>query len=163
MVAPTWFGPFKVMGLSPSLRSFARNLIRSPLVGEAVFDLLTTPDQLRGQYKSHVFIDDKMLTDDFVSSKRRITQRDGGRFAPASFVTGYLDPVEERSELLALAQSLNVPLMVIVGENSPKKTMAEIEALASLEGLTVERLKGSLAPHEESPDEVARVVLPFLD
>ena len=40
MVAPTWFGPFKVLGLSPSLRSFARNLIRSPLVGEAVFDLL---------------------------------------------------------------------------------------------------------------------------
>jgi ribosomal protein L30E len=52
--------------------------------------------------------------------------------------------------------------MVIIGEQAPPKSKAEMEALAELSGVQVKRLSGTLGLHEEFAVEVAEAVLPFL-
>lgn len=91
------------------------------------------------------------------------TQQSGARFAPAAFVTGALDVVhEERADFLKWFQLLPVPVMVVIGEQTPPKSRAEMDALAELPGVRSRILPGSLGLHEEYPAELAEVVLSFL-
>jgi pimeloyl-ACP methyl ester carboxylesterase len=55
-----------------------------------------------------------------------------------------------------------VPLMVIIGESSPPKSKADMEALAALPGVKSAIIPGSLGLHEEYPGVVLQEVLPFL-
>ncbi|MBC7969661.1 MAG: hypothetical protein H7Z11_05950 [Verrucomicrobia bacterium] len=86
----------------------------------------------------------------------------GHRFAPAAFVTGGLDPAATREDFLKSLQTLEIPLMVVIGEQSPLSSKAEMEALAALPNVWSKRLPGSLGLHEEYAAEVAELVLPFL-
>ncbi len=56
LVAPTWQGPLRVMGLPDRVRKGVKNLVRSPLLGPALYYLNTTPSFLRLMYKHHVYI-----------------------------------------------------------------------------------------------------------
>src|SRR5918997_537001 len=94
-------------------------LARSPLLGEALYQLNTNPAFLRLMYERHVYTDETKLTPEFIDQKWQITQHPGARYAPAAFVTGALDPVQERSDFLAYFQPLPVPVMVIIGEQVP--------------------------------------------
>jgi hypothetical protein len=52
---------------------------------------------------------------------------------------------------------------VVYGRDTPARSSADIEALASLPAVRSSCLsKGKLALHEEFPDEVAPVIEPFL-
>ncbi|XHX77295.1 MAG: hypothetical protein RBJ76_23080 [Stenomitos frigidus ULC029] len=90
------------------------------------------------------------------------TQQPGVRFAPAAFVTGDLDPVTKREDFLKLFQTLTVPLLVVIGEQSPPSSKAEMEAVASLAYVQSQQLPGSLGLHEEYAAAVASLVLAFL-
>ncbi len=155
LVAPTWRGPLTTMGEHRQLYKILRNLVRTPLVGQALYKLNTTPSFLSLMYRRHVYADAAKVTPGFIQPKYHTTQQPGARFAPAAFVTGALDPVRDRSELLSWFQSVSMPLMVVVGEQSPAKSKAEMEALAELPGVEFRRLPGSLGLHEEYAAEVA--------
>ena len=114
-------------------------------------------------YGRHVYIDDAKLTPDFITHKREITQQPGARFAPVAFVTGNIDPVQERADFLAYFQPLPVPVMVIIGENVPSKSREEMDALTELPGVQTSVLPGSLGMHEEYADTVAEVIWDFLE
>ena len=43
LVAPTWRGPLPTMGASQSVAVAVRQLVRSPLIGQALYKLNTTP------------------------------------------------------------------------------------------------------------------------
>jgi len=163
LVAPTWRGPLMTMGEHRQLYGMLRNLVRTPLVGQALYKLNTTRSFLSLMYRRHVYADPAKVTPELIERKYQITQRPGARFAPAAFVTGALDPVKDRSELLNWFQPLPMPLMVVVGEHSPPKSKAEMEALAELPGVEIQRFSGSLGLHEEYAAEVAEVILPFLN
>ena len=82
---------------------------------------------------------------------------------PFRFVSGGLDRVESRAAFLDLARRSNVPILVIYGDETPPKSRAEMEALAELPQVQVKRLaKGKLSIHEEFPETVANVILPFV-
>jgi pimeloyl-ACP methyl ester carboxylesterase len=119
LVAPTWRGPLTAMGVNQQIKDLVRRLVRSPLLGQAVYKLNTTPSFLRLMYKRHVYTDAAKLTPEFISQKWQITQQPGARYAPAGFVTGNIDPVNERAEFLAYFQALTVPVLVLVGEQVP--------------------------------------------
>ena len=54
-------------------------------------------------------------------------------------------------------------MLVIIGEQTPSKSRAEMEQLADLPNVHLKRLPtGKLAIHEEFPDAVADAILPFL-
>lgn len=162
LVAPTWKGPLNVMGAPAGVRDGVRELVRSPLVGQALYSLNTAPAFLKFMYKQHVYADANHLTPEFMQQKYDITQQNGARYAPAAFVTGTLDPMANSEEFLEVGRSLTVPTKVIIGESSPARSRVEMEALAKLPGIKSDRLPGSLGLHEEYAKEVAAAILSFL-
>jgi pimeloyl-ACP methyl ester carboxylesterase len=162
LVAPTWRGPLPTMGVDRQLAGVFREIVRSPIVGQALYKLNTVPSFLSFMYRRHVYVDVAKLTPSFIKHKWQNTQQPGARFAPAAFVTGNLDAVHNQADFLTLAQNLSVPLMVVIGESSPSKSRADMDALAALSGVQTAVLPGSLGMHEEYPEAVAEVILPFL-
>lgn len=159
LTSPTWRGPLAVMGAPQAMRDGVRELVRSPGLGEVLYSLNTTPAFLRWMYERHVFVDPSVLTADFMAQKYAITQQANARYAPAAFVTGTLDPAASRQEYLGWAQSLAAPLMVVIGEQSPPASKAEMESLAALPGVETVRLPGSLGVHEEAGAAIATTIL----
>ncbi len=162
LVAPTWRGPLRVMGMNQQIAGTVRNAVRSPILGQVLYKLNTTPSFLRYMYQSHVYTDAAKLTPSFIQQKWQITQQPGARFAPAAFVTGNLDPVEHQANFLAWFQPLPAPVLVVIGEQSPRRSRAEMDALAALPGIQSRVLPGSLGLHEEYATKLAQAVLPFL-
>jgi len=162
LVAPTWRGPLAVMGAPAGVRSGLRELVRSPLIGQALYSINTQPAFLKWMYRRHVFVNEERLTPDYLAQRHRSTQQPGGRYAPAAFVTGWLDPVQTRAEFLALVDRLSIPIMVMVAEQAPPSSKAEMEAIAALPHVQTARLPGTLGMAEEYGEAIAAAMLPFL-
>ncbi|HHP7244255.1 MAG TPA: alpha/beta fold hydrolase [Elainellaceae cyanobacterium] len=161
LVAPTWKGPLRAMGAPIPVASGVRNLVRSPLVGQALYALNTHPAFLKWMYQRHVYVDRDKLTPDFIAIKHQITQQPGARFAPAAFVTGGLDPMSDREEWLKVGSSLTLPVQVIIPEQAPPKSKAEMEALAALPQIQEQRVPGTLGVYEEYAVDVGHIALAF--
>jgi pimeloyl-ACP methyl ester carboxylesterase len=163
LVAPTWRGPLPTMarGQKPWLK-VVRALIRTPIVGQFLYQLNTTPSFLAFMYRRHVYVDASKLTPDLLKQKRLLTQQPGARFGAAAFVTGGLDPYLDRSEAISDLQSLTIPVMIAIGENSPPKSKAEMLALAEVYHVISRNLPGTLGLHEEYARELAGAIVPFL-
>lgn len=162
LIAPTWQGPLRVMGLPDGVRNGVKNLVRSPLIGQILYYLNTTPAFLRFMYKRHVYVDETKLTPEFIARKHQITSKEGARYAPAAFVTGAIDPVTNRDEFLQLLDSVSMPVLIILAENAPPKSKAEMGAMAELEQLQTVRLGGTLGIYEEYPEAVTEAIQQFL-
>ncbi len=162
LVAPTWKGPLCAMGAPTPLRDTVRELVRSPGVGQFLYSLNTTPAFLKFMYRRHVFVDDSLLTPEFMQQKHQITQQPGARFAPAAFVTGTLDPMRDREEFLEVGRSLSIPTLEVIAGNAPPQSKAEMAALATLPNIQSVTLPGTLGIHEEHAVEVAEGIMVFL-
>lgn len=162
LVAPTWRAPLRVMGVPEGVARGIRQLVRVPILGQLLYQLNTTSSFLRFMYGRHVYVDRDRLTPEFIANKRQITQQPGARFAPAAFVTGAIDPVQNRSEFLAYFQSLTIPILVILAEQAPPSSKAEMEAIANLSGVHRISLPGTLGIHEECAANVAQAIQSFL-
>jgi pimeloyl-ACP methyl ester carboxylesterase len=163
LIAPTWQGPLRVMGLPDGIRNGVKNLVRSPIIGQTLYYFNTTPSFLRLMYKRHVYVDETKLTPEFIAQKHQITSKNGARYAPAAFVTGAIDPVTNREEFLNYLSSVFMPVLIILAENAPPKSKAEMEAMAELEQVQTVRLPGTLGIHEEFPEAVTEAMKKFLD
>ncbi len=162
LIAPTWQGPLRVMGLPDGVRNGVKNLVRSPVIGQGLYYLNTTPSFLRLMYKRHVYVDETKLTPEFIDRKHQITSKKGARYAPAAFVTGAIDPVTNREEFLQLLESVSIPVLIILAENAPPKSKAEMEVMAELDKVQTVRLEGTLGIYEECPEAVTEAIQNFL-
>ncbi|MEM7762355.1 MAG: alpha/beta hydrolase, partial [Cyanobacteria bacterium P01_A01_bin.40] len=147
------------------VRQSVNNLVRSPLLGQALYYLNTTPAFLRLMYQRHVYLDETKLTPEFIAQKHQITSKKGARYAPAAFVTGASDPVTNREDFLQLLASVSIPVFIVLAENAPPKSKAEIIAMTELNELNnVEtvKLSGTLGIHEEFPEAVTAAIQRFL-
>jgi pimeloyl-ACP methyl ester carboxylesterase len=162
LVAPTWRGPLPTMGAPRPLATAVRQLVRFPVVGQALYQANTTKGFLRLMYRRHVYADQSRLTPEFIAQKQQITRQPGARFAPAAFVTGGLDPVSDRQEFITLLQSCPVPVLVIVADQAPPYSKREMEAMTTIPDIQSLVLPGTLGMYEEYADKVAEAVLPFL-
>ena len=162
LIAPTWQGPLRVMGLPDGVRNGLKNLVWSPLVGQLLYYFNTTPSFLRFMYKRHVYVDEAKLTPEFIARKHQLTSKKCGRFAPAAFVTGAIDPVENRDDFLNLLSSVSIPKLVILAENAPPKSKAEMIAMSELERVQTVKLPGTLGMYEEYSEAVSEVIRKFL-
>lgn len=163
LAAPTWRGPLPTMSQKQSgWHGIVRELVRSPILGQFLYKLNTTPSFLSLMYRRHVYVDAAKVTPDFIQNKWQVTQKPGARYGSAAFVTGGLDTVKTRSEFTDKFQQLAVPVMVLIAENAPPKSKAEMEALAELPGVESQVIPGSLGMHEENAEALANVVKSFL-
>ncbi|MEM7727565.1 MAG: alpha/beta hydrolase [Cyanobacteria bacterium P01_A01_bin.45] len=163
LIAPTWRGPLPTMGANKSIAVMVKNLVRTPIIGQILYKLNTTPSFLSLMYRRHVYTDPEKLTPEFIDYKWHNTQKTGARFAPAAFVTGNLDAVDSRDEFLGLVRNLSIPLMVAIAQSSPPKSLAEMEAISALPNVESVKISGSLGMHEEYPQIIVDEILPFLN
>jgi pimeloyl-ACP methyl ester carboxylesterase len=163
LVAPTWRGPLPTMigGHKPWLKSM-RDLISTPAIGQFLYQLNTTPCFLKLMYRRHVYVDAAKLTPDFITEKRKITQKSGARYGAGAFVTGGLDPYWSRERAIEHLASLTIPVMLVIAEHSPPKSQAEMRALAEVPGIVSHSLPGTLGLHEEYAEDLYNAIDPFL-
>ncbi len=164
LVAPTWRGPLPTMvGANRPWFNGIRRAIDVPVLGPMLFRLNVSAAVLRKMAREHVYDDPNWLSGAQLAAKRAVTRTLGARHASVRFVTGSLDRIASRDDFLDLARRANVPMLVVLGEGTPKKSRAEMECLADLPGVEVARLpSGRLAVHEEFPSEVAQAIEQFL-
>jgi pimeloyl-ACP methyl ester carboxylesterase len=165
LVAPTWRGPLPT-AMGEKNRWFYKilqQLINLPIVGQLLYFLNTSNGFLKFMYSRHVFTQASQVTQDFMQFKQKLARRRGARFASAAFVTGALDAVKNQEAWLSLFQPLPIPVMMAIGEQTPPKSRQEMEVVAHFSAVQVKRMPGSLGLHEEFPQELAGVMLPFLE
>jgi pimeloyl-ACP methyl ester carboxylesterase len=159
LVAPTWRGPLPTMLQGQkSWFQLVRNLVRTPVLGQFLYQLNTTKGFLSMMYRRHVYADQAKITAELIDRKQQLAQRPGARFGPVAFVTGGLDPVVDRASFQQLFQGLNIPVLVMIGADSPPKSLGEMQAIATLPAVESQVLPGTLGLSEESAELVAAAI-----
>jgi pimeloyl-ACP methyl ester carboxylesterase len=164
LIAPTWRGPLPTMmsGRRP-IQGRIRRLIHAPVIGELLYRLNVSRPIVRMMYRRHVFADPAFLTDELLAERMRLTRQPGARFASACFVTGALDPFDDRAAFLAAARRVQGPMLTLYGPDTPPKSRAEMEALANLPGVESRLLRrGTLGMAEELAGDLAPLINDFL-
>jgi pimeloyl-ACP methyl ester carboxylesterase len=164
LVSPTWRGPLPTaMGEHRRVYRGLQMLINMPILGQFLYGLNTTKSFLKLMLKRHVFAHPSMVSRDLVRQKQRITRKRRSRLASSAFVTGGLDVIKTSEAWLHWFQPLPLPAMMVIGDQTPPKSRQEMEVVAHFSAVQVHRMSGSLGLHEEYPEALAQVMLPFLE
>ena len=164
LIAPTWRGPLPTMmsGRKP-IQGHIRRLIHAPVIGELLYRLNISRPVVRMMYRKHVFADPAFLTEDLLADRMRLTRKPGARFASACFVTGALDPFDDRAAFLAAANRIQNPILILYGPDTPPRSRAEMEVLAALPDIKSKLLaRGTLGMAKELAGEIAPLIEGFL-
>jgi pimeloyl-ACP methyl ester carboxylesterase len=163
LIAPTWRGPLPtMMGGRKPIQAQIRRSIHAPLIGELLYRLNVSRPVVRMMYRRHVFADPAFLTEDLLGNRMRLTRQPGARFASACFVTGALDPFDDRASFLAAARRIQCPMLMLYGPDTPPRSRAEMEALADLPGIQSRLLgRGTLGMAEELAGDLAPLIEGF--
>jgi len=164
LIAPTWRGPLPTM--MHGRRGIGQWIARAgdlAVLGPLLYRLNVNPPVVRMMARGHVYSDPDWLTRDRFAEKMAVVTAPGARQASIRFVAGMLDLMPDRSSFIETARRVNEPTLVVYGAATPKRSKAEMQALASIPHVrAVELPQGKLAVHEEFPDAVAEAVKSFL-
>jgi len=130
---------------------WVRTLLRSPVVGTAAFNLIGSRKSIDYFAADHGFYDVENKPRDLTDYQYRSAHRPGARFAPASFVSGYLDPDLDLETAIA---DLDVPVTLVWGRETELTPLRDGRDLAERTGaslIVVDYAK--LQPHVEHPEE----------
>ena len=134
----------------PWRRVWLRSLLRSPVVGEALFNLVVSKPALRYFLADHGFTDVDAIPEEWVDYGWRTGHQSGARFAPASFFAGFLDLDVDLAETLS---ALEVPVTLVWGtdvETTPLSDGRDLAETADAWLLAFEN--ADLLPHAEHPE-----------
>jgi pimeloyl-ACP methyl ester carboxylesterase len=134
----------------------------APVIGEALYRVNIHPRVIAMMYRRHVYADASRIIPDFVANKRGHACRPGARFGSVAFVTGALDPFSDRASFQALLAPPPAPTLILCGESTPRKSKAEMAAIASGPDVRVQWVAGSLGLHEEKADRIVGMITAFL-
>lgn len=132
-------------------RPWLRDLFRSPVVGTAAFNVLTSKPVLRLFDERDAFYYEDNVTASLVEYQWRTAHQENARFAPASFVGGYLDPGVNLGEELA---ARDCPVTLVWGREAtitPLSTGRSLAETADARLVVIDETR--LLPHVETPAE----------
>jgi len=135
-------------------RPWLQLLLKSPLVGTALFNLLVSKPSLRWFSARDAYYSPSSVTEHEIEYDWQTAHQPNARFAPASFVSGYLDPDVDLGATLA---SLDVPVTLVWGREATFTPLIDGKELANRADtrlVVVDETR--LLPHAEHPG-------PFLD
>jgi pimeloyl-ACP methyl ester carboxylesterase len=165
LIAPTWRGPLPTM--MRGRRRLGEIIVRVgdlPMLGQILYRLNVNPPIVRMMARGHIYVDPNWLRGERLAQKMTVVRAPGARHASMRFVTGMLDLMKSRSEFLETARRFREPILVMYGAPTPRRSKAEMQALAVIPNVRcVELRSGKLGVHEEFADEVAEVVRSFLE
>jgi len=145
----------------PGRRVWLRSLLRSPVVGEALYNLLTARPSIRYFLADHGFADEAHVTAEWVDYDWRTTHQPGARYAPASFVSGFLDLDVDLGSTLA---DLDEPVTIVWGGEADLPPLDRGRELAEAAGARLLVVEGAdLLPHAEFPTDFLDAVRASLE
>jgi pimeloyl-ACP methyl ester carboxylesterase len=136
--------------VSSGRRRWLRALVRSPLVGQAVFNAIASKASIRHFHADHGVAELSRIPEDVIDYEWTSAHQPGARFAPASFLAGYLDPEDDLGDVLA---ALDTPVTLVwgrVADVAPLEDGRELAERADARLVVVADSK--LLPHVEHPD-----------
>jgi pimeloyl-ACP methyl ester carboxylesterase len=165
LIAPTWRGPLPTM--MKGRRRLGKWITRIgdlPVLGQFLYRVNVNPLIVRIMARGHVYADPDWLRGERLTQKMTVVRAPGARHASIRFVTGMLDLMKSRSEFLETARRFREPILVMYGAATPRRSKAEMQALAALPNVRcVELRSDKLGVHEEFAGEVAEALRSFLD
>ena len=160
LVAPNWRGPLPTMTGWPSRRfGWLRQLVASPFIGPVLYRLNTSRPVLRLMLRRHVWVAPALLTPARIREQQLLARRSGARFASVAFVSGGLDPADDRAWWLQQARLLQCPLQVVLAAEAPPRSKTEMEALGWEAADQLSVIPGRLGLHQEFGALLARQLL----
>ncbi|WP_336325344.1 alpha/beta fold hydrolase [Halovenus sp. HT40] len=139
-----------------SRQVLVRALLRSPVIGTGLYNLMVSKPSIRYFNTDHGYYDAENLSEEIVDYEWTSGHQPGSRFAPASFVSGFLNPEGSLEEHLS---NVDIPITFVWGRNADVTPISEGRQLAEHvdAGLIVfDRAK--LLPHIEHPEKFVDVV-----
>jgi len=134
----------------------ARELLRSPVVGEGLFRLLTSKPAIRYFNADHGYYDPTNITEEWTDHEWQTTHVEGARFAFASFIAGFLNSGIDLGETLA---DLDVPTTIVWGREAEVSPLADGKDLADEAGAELVVFdRSKLLPHVEHPNKFLDVL-----
>jgi len=135
-------------------------LIRTPILGETMFNALASKPSLRWFLQHRVYADAASVTTEVVDHYYAVTHQPGARYVPAAFVGGALDCDVARD-----LPFLGMPVLVLWGERAPAfapRSQADEFVRLTTDARLVTFAHSGLLPHEEEPGAVAQALEAFL-
>ena len=140
------------------IRRLGLALLRSPLVGQAIYNVIASRPSVRYFLKGQTYADPGMVSDDIVDHYYREAHQPGGRFAVASFVSGMLN-----TPVASVFPLLKQPIMLCWGKEARFTPLENAGAFRHANPQVELRVFdcGAL-PQDELPQEFAREVTSWL-
>lgn len=117
----------KALGWHSISSSLFKSAIKTSVLSDYLYQKATQPSFLRKQYETQIFKDKSLVTDEFIKKKHKLVNKAQGKFGPVSFFTGKLDIVKNREEMDSLITSVNCPVILVIGDNSPPSSLTEMK------------------------------------
>ena len=137
-------------------RAWVRALLRSPVVGTGLFNLLVSKPGLGHFHADHGYADMGNLTAETLAYEWRSAHQSGARYAPASFLGGFLDPDADLETILA---GLELPVTLLWGRDAETTPVTAGKALARTADCRLIVFDDAmLLPHVEHPGAFVDVV-----
>ena len=157
-IAPTGLAGILDADPTPPQRAITA-LVRSPLVGESLFNLLASKPSISFFLRSQSYADAASVTPEVLEHYGAVTHQPGARYIPAHFIGNALNVNLARD-----LPFLECPLLVLWGENasyaSPVRNASEFVRLAP--DATLRTFAGAgLLVHEERAPGVAAAIAAF--
>jgi pimeloyl-ACP methyl ester carboxylesterase len=144
LVCPTTSG-------MPGRKLWLRTLLRSPVVGTGLFNLIASKPSIEYFGADHGYYDVERKPEGLAQYQWQSAHRKGARYAPASFVSGYLN---SEVDLEARLSELDVPVTLAWGreaEITPLSGGRDLAEAADCRLVVVDYAK--LQPHAEHPEK----------
>ncbi|AFK18525.1 alpha/beta hydrolase [Haloferax mediterranei ATCC 33500] len=133
----------------PDRKEWLRELIRAPVVGKTLFNLISSRPSIRYFNADHGYYDPSKAGDDWQEYEWQTSHQGGARFAPASFISGYLNTDVDLGEALS---NLDVPTTLVWGRESDVTPLKRGRELADEADCTLVVFDETmLLPHVEFP------------
>ena len=111
----------------PEPKQALRELVRAPLVGDLLFNALTSKPAIRYFNADHGYYDTASVSDEWTDYEWRTAHQSNARFAPASFISGYLN---SEIDLAAALRELDVPVTLVWGREADITPLSDGRDLA---------------------------------
>ncbi|MEM4781682.1 MAG: alpha/beta hydrolase [Halalkalicoccus sp.] len=140
----------------PTQRPRLRSAFRLPVVGTALYNLIASKPSIGYFSADHGYYDMENFTDEKLDYEWESAHQRGARYAPASFISGFLDrPIDLGTELA----ELDVETTLVWGREAditPLKRGRTLAETADAKLVVIDRAR--LLPHVEHPREFLDVV-----
>ena len=141
---------------TPGRRPGLRTLLRAPLVGTALFNLVASRPSIDHFAGDHGYYDPDRKPDGLAEYQWQSAHQPGARYAPASFVSGYLD---SEVDLATAIPDVDAPTTLVWGREAEITPLSAGRELADETGSRLVVVDYcALQPHAEHPGRFLEVL-----